>query len=49
MSELEKAGKILDECWFIASITGNTEDMRMLIEAIAQYDLILAAEAEASL
>ena len=49
MNELEKAGKVFDECWFIFSMTGNIEDARMLIEAIANYDLALSAEAEVEL
>ncbi|MBQ8443875.1 MAG: hypothetical protein IJX25_00790 [Clostridia bacterium] len=49
MSELEKAGVTLDECWEIFSMTGELEDGRMLIEAIAEYDLLLEQEAEAGL
>lgn len=49
MSDLEKAGQVFDECWMIFSMTGNIEDARMLIDAIAQYDLLLAADMEAGL
>lgn len=49
MSELEKAGQVLDECWFIFSMTGDIEDARMLIEALAQFDLALAVEDEVEL
>ena len=49
MSELEKAGQVFDECWMIFSMTGDTQDARMLIEAIAEYDLLLEEEREAGL
>ena len=49
MSELDKAGAVVDECWEIFSVTGEIEDGRMLIDAIAEYDLLLQQEDEAEL
>lgn len=49
MSEIQKAEQVLDECWFIFSITGDPQDARLLIEAIQKLDLLLSAQAEAEL
>jgi len=49
MSELEKAGQVLDECWDIFSMTGNCEDARMMIDAIIDYDCLLEQDLGAEL
>jgi len=49
MSDVDEAGIVLDECWEIFSMTGDIEDGRMLIDAIAEYDLLLQQEDEAEL
>ena len=46
MSEIKKAEQVLDECWFIFSITGDWQDARMLIDAIMQLDLLLSVQDE---
>ncbi|MBQ8909188.1 MAG: hypothetical protein IJY90_02770 [Clostridia bacterium] len=49
MNELERAGVVMDECWEIFSVTGELEDGRMLVDSIAQYDLLLQQDLEAEL
>lgn len=49
MSEIQKAEKVLDECWFIFSITGDPQDARLLIEAVLNLDLLLSAQDEVEL
>lgn len=46
MSEIKKAEQVVDECWFIFSMTGDWQDARLLIDAILQLDLLLSAQAE---
>lgn len=49
MSEIQKAEQVLDECWFIFSMTGDIQDARLLIEAVQNLDLLLSAQDEAEL